>query len=190
MMITQKLKELGSRFARDERGTASVEFVIIFPVFFTFFLASYEAGMISARHVMLERPVDFAVRDVRIGVMPDPDRQQLRERICDVALIIPNCEEQLELEMIQRDPMNWAPIPSTVRCVDRGDLENDNSDIEMTANNQLLFLRACVRIDPFLPTTGIGKAIVESNDSTAAAGSYALISTAAFVVEPFRADGN
>ncbi|MEO1639926.1 MAG: TadE/TadG family type IV pilus assembly protein [Pseudomonadota bacterium] len=184
------MKSLLKRFVRDEAGTASLEFVLVFPVFFGFFLATVEAGMISVRHVMLERGVDIAVRDVRIGVMPEPDRDLLRARICDIAMIIPDCTTQLEIEMIQRDPNDWEAIPTTVRCVDRGNIDDDNSNVEGTPNNQLMFIRACVRIDPFMPTTGLGKTIVDNNQGGAAGGSYALVSRAAFVVEPFRAEGS
>lgn len=176
------------RFSQDERGTASLEFVLVFPIFFGFFLMTYESGIISARHVMLERGVDLAVRDVRIGVIPDPTRAQLRTRICEEAMIIPDCERQLEIELLRRNPTAWEDVSPQVLCVDRGDIDKDNGELGDTANNQLMVLRACVRIDPVLPTSGIGKAIVDNNSGTAAGGSYALVSTAAFVVEPYRAE--
>ncbi|WP_108816191.1 TadE/TadG family type IV pilus assembly protein [Loktanella sp. Alg231-35] len=188
MKMLQPLIRFCERFAKDDKGTVTVEFVLVFPMFFGFFLMTYESGMISARHVMLERGVDIAVRDVRIGVLPNPTREQLRQRICDTALIIPNCEQQLEIEMLRRDPTAWVAVPSTVRCVDRGDINADNSDVDTTANNQLMVIRVCVRIDPVLPTTGLGKAIVESNSDSSADGSYALVSMAAFVVEPFKVE--
>lgn len=186
MQFFASLKDCLARFGRDEDGTVSVEFVLVFPVFFGFFLMTYESGMISARHVMLERGVDLAVRDVRIGNLPNPTRDQLRERICDVALIIPDCENQLEIELIRRDPETWTAVNVNARCVDRGEVNPTEIPLDTTANNQLMVLRACVRIDPILPTTGLGKAIVDANSSSAAQGSYALISMAAFVVEPFK----
>lgn len=186
MPMTTLISGMCRRFARDERGTASLEFVLIFPIFFGFFLMTYESGMISARHVMLERGVDIAVRDIRIGVIDAPTRAQLRTRICDVALIIPDCERQLELELIRRDPASWVNVSNQVLCVDRGDIDKDNGALASTGNNQLMIIRACVRINPALPTTGIGKAIVDNNSGSAAGGSYALVSTAAFVVEPYR----
>lgn len=176
------------RFLKDETGVTSLEFVIIFPVFFGMFLMTYESGMVSARHVMLERGVDMAIRDVRIGTMANPTRTSLRDRICDVALIIPDCQSQLEIELIQRDPMNWVPVSARVQCVNRGTVDRDPGLIDVTGNNMLMVLRACVRIDPFLPTTGLGKAIVQSNSTGAADGSYALVAIGAFVVEPFRAN--
>lgn len=188
MSAFSSIKALCQQFAKDEAGTTSLEFVIVFPVFFGMFLMTYESGMISARHVMLERGVDVAVRDVRIGTMPNPTRESLRTRICQIAGIIPDCMRQLEIELLQRDPMNWTAVPGSVRCVDRGDLERDPGTIDATGNNQLMILRACVRIDPFLPTSGLGKAIVDNNSGSAAGGSYALVSMGAFVVEPYRAD--
>ena len=185
MSDTRAIKLLLRRFAREEEGMTSIEFVLVFPVFFTFFLMTYESGMISARHVMLERGVDIAVRDVRIGVMPVPTRGLLRERICEVAGIIPDCENQLELEMMRRDPANWTAVSSTVRCIDRGAVSQPVVEFTNGGNNELMILRACVRIDPFLPTTGLGKAIADNNSGSAAGGSYALVSMSAFVVEPF-----
>lgn len=187
MMVLRSLKSLAQRFSREEDGTTSLEFVIVFPVFFGMFLMTYESGMISARHVMLERGVDMAIREVRIGAMPNPTRDSLRERICDIAGIIPDCMNQLEIELLQRDPMNWVAVSPTVRCIDRGEVLQDPVTIDPLGNNQLMVLRACARIDPFLPTSGLGKAIVENNSGAASGGSYALVSMGAFVVEPFLA---
>lgn len=182
----RRFLNLIKNFSRDERGVASVEFVLVFPVFFGFFLMTYESGMYSIKHVMLERGVDIAVRDVRIGAMPNPTRAQLRNRICEVAMIIPNCISQLDIEMVRRDPAAWVAMPATVECVDRGVVNEEETEVDTTANNQLMVIRVCARVDPLLPTTGIGRAIVQLNDSDAAGGSIALVSTAAFVVEPFR----
>ncbi len=180
--------KLLSKFARDEQGTASIEFVLTFPIFFGFFLMTYESGMIAAKHVMLERGVDIAVRDVRIGVLPNPTRAQLRQRICEVALIIPDCIAQLDIEMVQRDPRGWVNLNNTIECVNRGAVDQEEIEVDATANNQLMVMRVCARIDPLLPTSGIGKAITRANDGDAAGGSLALVSKAAFVVEPFRPD--
>ena len=154
---------------------------------------TFESGIISLRHVMLERGVDIAVRDVRIGAQTSPTRDTFRERICDAALIIEDCINQMEIELLARDPHAWSDVPNEVQCVDRGDMTIDNSQIDDLANNQLMFIRACVRIDPFFPISNIGRtrvasigqAIVDNNSGSAAAGSHALVSMSAFVVEPY-----
>ena len=188
MLTLSALKDFCARFAHAEDGTASLEFVIVFPVFFGFFLMTYESGMISARHVMLERGVDIAVRDVRIGSMAAPSRELLRARICEVALIIPDCENQLQVEMIRRNPRSWVAIDPRVQCIDRGAVSQPVIEFTNGENNELIFLKVCVRFDPMLPTTGLGKTIVDNNSSSAAGGSYALVSRAAFVVEPFQVE--
>ena len=186
--LFHSLQKAAARFARADDGAASLEFVIVFPVFFGFFLMTYESGMISTRHVMLERGVDVAIRDVRIGQIPNPSAEGLRTRICEVARIIPDCENQLEVEMVRRDPRAWVPLDADVECVNRGAETRPVVDFTNGDNNQLMIVRACVRIDPMLPTTGLGKAIVQSNNDDIAQGSYALVTTTAFVVEPFRAE--
>lgn len=189
MRTFTNMTHLLRRFARDESGVATLQFILVFPIFILFFGMTYESGMISLRHVMLERGVDLTVRDVRIGAMADPSRESLKRRICANALILPDCENQLRLEIFIRDAHSWVNIPTSVACVDRGNPAPPDEDDARNQlnNNQLVILRACARFDPVLPTTGIGKSIVESSaGNTAAAGSYALVSTASFVVEPFK----
>lgn len=187
------MKSLFHRFLEDEGGTASIEFVLVFPVFLGFFLMTYESGVYSLRQVMLEHGVDVTVREVRIGVIDQTDvvelRDALRESICEAATILPDCINQLEVELIQREPRNWSALDPDIRCVDRGDLSNpfDGTGIDTTSNNELVFLRACIRINPFIPTSNLGKAFIAANAGDSAAGeSYALVVTSAFVVEPFR----
>ena len=130
--------------------------------------------------------MDVVVRDVRIGAIPNPTRNTLRANICDVARLLPDCENQLQLEMIRRDLRNWVDVPDTVQCIDRGAEVQPVVEFTSGGNNELIFLRACVRLDPVLPTSLLGRTIVDANANSAAGGSYALVSTTAFVVEPFR----
>lgn len=181
--MKQTLKSALHRFRYDESGVVTVQFVIIFPVFFFFFLMTYEHGVIAVRNVMLERGVDMAVRDVRIGTMVNPTGELLRKRICDVAGIIPDCENQMQIEMDTRDPRNWVAIPSQVNCIDRSVTERPVVKFVSGGSNRLVYIRACIRINPMLPTTGIGKAIVDRGNA-ASGGSYALVASSAYVVEP------
>lgn len=185
--MSRVAQSFARRFFASQAGTASVEFVLAVPILFMFFLMTYESGMISLRNVMLERGVDIAVRDVRIGRMAAPTREALRDRICEVARIIPDCANQMELEMIRRDPRNWVAVDSRVKCVDRSVSVQPTVEFTNGGNNDLLILRACARFDPILPVGDlalIGNAI-RAESSDAAGGSYALVATSAFVVEPF-----
>lgn len=184
--ILPRLRILLKRFGDCEAGTASLEFVIVFPIFFGFFLMTFESGMVNAQHVMLERGVDIAIRDVRIGRIATPTPDRLRARICETALIIPDCEAQLQVEMVMRDPRAWVDVPTRVRCIDRSLSVQPVVTFTNGDNNDMMVLKACVRIDPLLPTTGLGKVIVDNNSTDAAAGSLALVAYSAFVIEPFK----
>ena len=189
--MTRKPSALGRwirHFAECESGVVTVEFVLVFPLFFMFFLMTYESGMISIRNVMLERGVDIAVREVRIGRMANPTREKLRERICEVAQIIPDCINQMELEMIRRSPRAWSAVDPNIKCIDKSVAVQPVVEFTGGGNNELLILRACARFDPSL---GAGKLSLIGNairaDSTPqAAGTYALVAVTAFVVEPFN----
>lgn len=175
-------------FRKADEGVVTIEFVIIFPIFFFFFLMTIENGIISLQHFRLERAVDLTVRDIRIGNMQDPLRSELLEAICDRAASIPNCETELEIELLVNDLRDWDPVNGTIQCINRGEPPITDSPIPTGGDNQLMYMRVCVRIDPLMPTTGLGKAIVDNNSGDAADGSYALISTAAFVIEPFGSE--
>lgn len=182
-----KIRHRWQDYRKSEDGVVTVSFVLVFPLFMFFFFMTFESGIVNLRKMMLEHGVDQAVREVRIGTLIDPDANRLRTRICEYARVIPNCESQVRVEMIRRDVRGWVPINTAARCVDRNDADNGSDVFDEYGNNQLMYLRVCARVDPFLPTTGIGLRLVQ--DADAAAGtSYAIVSSAAFVVEPFRAE--
>ncbi|MEL7178400.1 MAG: TadE/TadG family type IV pilus assembly protein [Pseudomonadota bacterium] len=187
------MKDLLQRFWKDSTGTSSIEFVLLFPIFIGFFLTTYESGVLSTRQVMLEHGLDVTVREVRIGQIDQTDEDELRtvlrERVCENARILPDCLRQLEVEMIQRDPrVAWVALDAEIQCVDRGNIDDpSDSNVAAAGNNELLFLRVCIRIDPFLPSSNLGKALV-AGSTTESGESYALVATSAFVVEPFRAE--
>ena len=187
-MITKTAKSIRKslvRFLREDDGTASLEFVLVFPVFFTMFLMTVESGLVNARHVMLERGVDLTVREIRIGRMAVPNADRVAERICEIALIIPDCAKNLRVELLRRNPVSFDPVTTGITCIDRSQESQPVLGFTPGTNNDLMVMRVCVRIDPLLPTTGLGKAIVDGRDEKAD-GSYALVTQSAFVVEPFQ----
>lgn len=167
------------RFAGAETGSATVEFVIIFPLFMTLFISSFESGMLMTRHVILERALDIAVRDVRLSTGEEYSHAELKQMICDRADLIPDCSNQLKLEMVARDPSSWVDLPQGVDCVDRSDPGLPSRNFQNGVSHQLMILRACILLDPFFPSSGLGLYLPrESGDA------YALVSTSVFVMEP------
>lgn len=176
---THTLRRLFGRFAKDEAGNGTIEFVMFVPFFLMMFLSSFEMGMVMARNVMLDRGVDIAVRQVRLGQMDPVNHVNMKTAVCDAAVIIPNCMSELRLEMRPLDPRNWNNIPVVPDCVNIADPSAPVRQFVAGQPNQLMIVRACAVFNPIAPTAGFGvKLGGEDSDR------YALFSSAAYVVEP------
>lgn len=178
------LKKSLSRFRRDEGGFATIEFLIIFPVFITLLLSGYESGILMIRQTMLERGVDLTVRDLRLGRMPRRfdgivDDEEVRKAICNYAAILPDCLNAMNLELREISTSTFSMPPTSTTCVDR------SSDIRPVvvfaagAPNAIMVINACFVVSPLFPGAGLGAQL--SVDST---GGYRLMSASAFVIEP------
>ncbi|KJZ19775.1 TadE/TadG family type IV pilus assembly protein [Loktanella sp. S4079] len=191
-MITE-IRSFFRRFRDDDAGLATIEFVIIFPFFFAFFLMTFESGMIAVRQFMLERGVDIVVRDIRIGTLSEPSDERIRESICEVASIIPDCTNQVFVEMRVQDPeATWTALQDPTRCINRNEDARPATTIQHGSNNELVLMRVCARIDPLMPFSRIGRVevpslgstIANNNSNAQAGGSYALVALSSYVVEP------
>ncbi len=176
------------RFRKRQDGTASIEFVILFPVFMFMLLTGFESGLYMVRNVMMERAVDIAMRDVRLGNgrIPEftpPQFATLKQRICDNAAVIPNCMQMVQVEMrpVAIEPGGVAAFGRNVRCIDT---EADPGAVQATTydtgqDNSLMVVRVCTLAQPFFPTTGMSAGMAYDGK-----GNYALVTTTAFVNEP------
>lgn len=168
-------------FCKNEDGNSTFEFLLVLPVAFLFAGATYETGFIGLRGVMLERAVDLTVRDVRIGVIPNPTHEALKVNICREAMVIPDCLNQVKLEMVRKDIRQYVGLDDQADCIDRSAQGAPLLNFTNGGNNELMILRACSLFDPVLPTAAIGAAVPkESGDA------YALVATSSFVLEPFK----
>tara|TARA_B110000503_G_C7106733_1_gene396235 strand:+ start:292 stop:828 length:537 start_codon:yes stop_codon:yes gene_type:complete len=167
------------RFRRADDGNATVEFVLVFPVFMVLFISAFEAGLMMTRHVMLERGLDMAVREVRLNTGAAPTHDQFKTMICQGAGIIPNCMENLKLEMRPIDPRNWSNIPSVADCVNTDEPFQAPRNYQTGAPNQIMIVRACSLFLPIFPGTGLGFQMPRQSGDF-----YALVSMSAFVMEP------
>lgn len=167
------------RFRRKETGTASVEVVILLPVVFTLFCMAFELGLLNVRHMMLSRGTDLAVREIRIGAGATPDFETFRKQVCDFAMIIPQCEQVIRVEMRSLPPSQWADMSRDALCVDRAEDIDPDDDYKHGGENELMFIRVCSLFEPVFPSTGLGHALPKN-----AEGEYGLVVTSAFVNEP------
>lgn len=168
-----------TRFHRDEAGNATIEFVIMFPLFISLTLAAVEMGITTIRQATLERAVDLTVRDIRLGTGTAPQHDEIKDLICERTPMIPNCGTSLRLEMIRIEPNAFSPPPATPDCTDKSEEVSPVRAFRHGMDNELMILRACAKFKPIFPLSGIGYKLDKDN-----AGETALTVTTAFVQEP------
>lgn len=167
------------RFRRSDDGSATIEFAITFPSLLFLILSGVELGFVNLQHAMLERAMDMTVRDIRLGTGTAPQHDDIKALICARAGFIEDCDDNLRLEMIQVDPRAWVAPPTDPDCTDQSeDVEPVRSFVN-GQDNELMILRACAKIKPIFPTTGLGASLKKDG-----AGFFALVSSSAFVQEP------
>ena len=177
--MTRRRSHLLRRFAREDSGTASVEFMILVPFLIGFITFSIELGAVTLRSAMLERGLDIAVREIRLGTGTVPQHDAIKQIICDNALVINNCESKLRLEMVPTDLRNFAGLDPTPDCTDAEEPTLPVRNFIPGAQNQLMLLRACVKYEPIFPEALLGSALVKD-----ASGDVSMVTMSAFVQEP------
>ncbi|HKL65544.1 MAG TPA: TadE/TadG family type IV pilus assembly protein [Roseovarius sp.] len=167
------------RFARDRRGNASVEFVVLAPFLIMFILFAIELGMLSLRAALLERGLDIAVREVRLGTGTAPEHDEIKQIVCDNASVVWDCDAKLRLEMIPTDLRNFSTLNGAPDCTDAAEPSKPVRNFIPGGQNQLMLLRACLKYSPLFPEAILGDALVKDSS-----GDVALTTVSAFVQEP------
>ncbi|WP_089232067.1 TadE/TadG family type IV pilus assembly protein [Tropicimonas sediminicola] len=165
--------------SRREDGNASIEFVILFPIFMVLFMSAFEIGLVMVRQVMLDRATDIAVRTLRLGLWSDPNHDDLKDYICETAAVLPDCKTNLLIELSPVSTTTWAPLPDATTCVDKVQNIQPVTTFEEGIDHELMMVRVCALQQPLFPLTGLGLQLQRVDPDH-----YALISMSAFVNEP------
>lgn len=169
-------------FRRDQRGSASVEFAIAFPLIFAVLFALFESGWIMTRTMMLERGVDMASRNLRVGAITTVSHDGLKAEICEHSTILANCTRDLILELMPKADASVDYPKNQANCKDRTETIAPViafTPTTATDDPEIMFIRACIIIDPIFPGIGIGLGLPKDSS-----GGYQLVSYTAFVNEP------
>ena len=179
MRVMSSFRKVLRAWARDEKGAVIADFAVMFPVFLMFMLSSVEMGLMTFRQTMLERGLDMAVRDLRLGFVEDPTHAKVKDLVCHYSGFLPDCGNALRLEMKPVDLRAFTALPRQADCIDKSE---DISPVRSFVNgggNQMMLLRACIKIAPVFPTVGLGNQVDKDGN-----GDMSLFSTSAFVNEP------
>lgn len=166
-------------FARDDRGTASVEFILVMPIYIAVMVMAVELGLITMRHTLLERGLDIAVREVRLGTGTAPQHDDIKDLICANSLMLLDCQNKLQLEMRPADIRAFNTLDTSPDCTDSSEPTKPVREFTPGQQNELMLLRACLKYEPLFPDAFLGSAI-----STDGNGEASVIVTSAFVQEP------
>lgn len=168
------------RFRHSEIGTASVEFVIAVPLVLAFLFSSIDFGVVMLRQVFLDRSVDIAVRQVRLGNITGNQFTQFRNMICQNSFLIPDCANSIAIELRPVDTATWSGLDSPAQCVNREEeISPVLAFVPAAGLQQLMLIRVCAVVDPFIDMTGLILGMPED-----ASGGFYLVSHAAFANEP------
>lgn len=168
-------------FRLREAGSATVEFVIALPFVLAILFSSIDFGAVMLRQVFLDRAVDMAMREVRLGNIPSSGMAQLRSQICARTLLLNNCEAGLAIELRPIDTTTWAGLHDAVTCINRSEAINPTMVFNPAAGSpELMLVKVCASVEPFLTLTGMvfGLGNEDSN------GDIRLVSIGAFMNEP------
>ena len=168
-------------FLRDEDGAGTAELVIVFSLFAMLVFTMIEAGWLMTKSMMLDRGLEIAMRDIRLGRWSAPTAEQIRGQICDNALVFADCRNLIRLELT---PIaNSSDFPNDdADCADRSITNpalRPQDDFDVGARSQVMFVRACIIVDPLFVTFGLGRML--DNDPN---GGIQMVAHSAFVNEP------
>jgi hypothetical protein len=178
-MTKKPMKRFLRRWLGDETGAVVADFAIMLPVFLMFMLSSVEMGFMSFRQTMLERGLDLAVRDLRLGFVTDTSHENVKALVCDYSGFLPDCENSLRLEMMPVDLRAYTALPNSADCIDKSEEISPVRSFLPGGSNVLMVMRACIKIAPIFPTYGLGEQVAKDGN-----GDMSLFSVTAFVNEP------
>ncbi|MEM9754840.1 MAG: TadE/TadG family type IV pilus assembly protein [Pseudomonadota bacterium] len=166
-------------FARDERATATLEFVIVFPIIMILFIAVFETAMILIRQVMLERALDNTVRLLRLTNNVSVSDDEIRTHVCNNTLVVTDCENILVVDLRVIDQVNYVLPTEDTLCVNRDGEVNPANEFVPGAQNELMLIRVCAEVQRILPFSGFGLNLTRDNNDN-----VHMTSASVFVNEP------
>lgn len=172
-------KRLLARLRREE-GAVTIPTLLWLPLFIMIMAASVELCVLIFKQTLLDRGVDLSTRIMRLGIAPLPSHDQLKRSICTNIAFVPNCMDRLAVEVFPIDTDTWtSTYNSPLLCTDSSSSAALSPQILRGGTNQLMILRACLKIDTMMEINPLAAALARD-----AGGQTALVSVTAFVNEP------
>lgn len=143
-------------FRRHEDGNATVEFVLIFPVFAFLLISSVETGLLVVRQAMLERAASLTARDIRLDGNGSMTLSERKAKFCGDAIVFANCEDTVFFAFDEVGGEAWDFSQLSTGCVDSTDTATPVNTYQTDLTTNLSVVRICALFDPLFPTAGLG----------------------------------
>lgn len=173
--VSRRLKRALAR----EDGSATIEFVILFPAIMTIFFSSFEVSIWLTKEVLLDRALDINVRALRLGTLDPATQEELQRRVCNDALIFDDCPNAIRIELTRISTSNWVLPATNMTCVNREEEIQPAVAFDLGTMNDLMLVRACAVLDPFFPSTPLVMDLPKDPS-----GGYIVAAASTFVNEP------
>ncbi|WP_420344561.1 TadE/TadG family type IV pilus assembly protein [Paenirhodobacter sp.] len=168
------------RFLRSESGAVTIPTVLWIPLFVMILVAAVELMLIEMRQVLLNRAVDITTRSLRLGSESLPSHETLKQQICTAIHFVPDCSENLAVEVFPINTDTWSLSNTNAPlCTDGTSSAVLDPEIETGGSNQLIALRACLKLTPMGSGDPLAMAL-----QLDAGGRFALVAMTVFVNEP------
>lgn len=173
-------RRLLARLRRSEEGAVTIPAVFWLPLYIMIMVAAVELCVVIFKQTLLDRGVELTTRIMRLGIEPLPTHEELKRSICTNMGFIPNCMSRLAVEVFPVDTDTWvASNQSPAMCTDSTSAAELSPQIERGGSNQLMILRACLKIDTMTEVDPLALALARD-----AGGQAALVTITSFVNEP------
>ncbi len=135
--------------------------------------------MYTVKSALLERALDVVVRDLRLTTGTPPTHSGLKTQICAETKVVPDCVNNLAIELYNIDPRAWYDLPEGVICTNRSEEVDPVTTFHNGMDNDLMIIQVCVKYTPIFDNFGLS-AFLEHDT----AGDTAIVARSAFVQEP------
>jgi len=167
------------RLASESSGTTAIEFAILAPMFVALLFTTFEVGWLVTKSTLLDRALDTAIRDIRVGDAAAAKTQSaLVSAICDNVYVVKDCASALTVEMTRITSEKDFPATDAI-CVDRDGGVNPTVSFTPGSRAEIMFVRACLVSDALTPYIGIAFHFVKDGKN-----GYSIVASSAFMNEP------
>lgn len=170
-------------YLKSKSGVAAVEFALVAPIFFALVFSLFETGWLLTKTALIDNAVSEISRTIYTGnAISDATItvDSLKQQVCERSFVINDCLNNVTLEVTTITDL--ASIPATGEvCQDSASGLPQPSVTYSPGNaSEISFVRVCITTKIFTPLLGVGMALPKN-----ANGRFEIVSTLAFVNEPF-----